>query len=291
MAITEPACAKVNLWLHVVGRRADGYHLLDSLAVFPAVCDWLRIAPDDGLSLTLAGRFGPRLVAEPDNLVIRAAIALAEAAGVAPRARITLEKNLPIASGIGGGSADAAAALRALSRMWRIDLTRAEMLHIATGLGADVPVCLDQSPALMSGVGEILTQAPDVPQGGMVLVNPGVAVPTPAVFKARLGGFSQPATLPADLPNMAILARFLETTRNDLEPPAMSLAPVIRKVLEAIAAQPGCLLERMSGSGATCFGLFTTDAAAREAAADLATPGWWVWGGALAGLPERGTSP
>lgn len=290
MAITEPACAKVNLWLHVVGRRADGYHLLDSLAVFPAACDWLRISPDDGLSLTLAGRFGPRLVAEPDNLVMRAATALAETAGIAPRARITLEKNLPIASGIGGGSADAAAALRALSRMWRLDLPRAEVLRIATALGADVPVCLDQRPALMSGVGEILTPAPVLPQAGMVLVNPGVAVPTPAVFKARSGDFSAPVQPPPSLSDMASLVAFLAGTRNDLQAPAMALTPVIGQVLEAIAARPGCLLARMSGSGATCFGLFATDQAARAAAAELAWPGGWVWGGALAGLPERGTS-
>ncbi len=287
----EPARAKVNLYLHVVGRRADGYHLLDSLAVFPNIGDRLTAEPADDLSLLLKGPFAPGLVAEPDNLVLRAARALAQAAGTAPRARMVLEKNLPIASGIGGGSADAAAALRLLARLWRLSLPDAEMRQIAAGLGADVPVCLAQHTAHMGGIGEVLTTAPLLPECGMVLVNPGVAVSTPAVFRARQAGFSPPATLPPAFAGMAELTTFLSGTRNDLEPPARSLAPAIGVVLDAIAQAPGCLLARMSGSGATCFGLFGSAETASAATAGLRRPGWWVWGGALAGLPHGADSP
>ena len=190
----EFAPAKINLHLHVVGRRQDGYHLLDSLVVFAGVGDWLEVSPAADLSLTLAGPFAAGLAAEPDNLVLRAARGLAELAGIRPSGALRLEKNLPVASGIGGGSADAAAALRLLCRFWAIspDLTR-----LAQSLGADVPVCLLGRPALMSGTGEVLAPAPPVPDAGLVLVNPGIAVATPAVFRARAAGFSQPAGFPA----------------------------------------------------------------------------------------------
>jgi 4-diphosphocytidyl-2-C-methyl-D-erythritol kinase len=291
----EPARAKVNLFLHVVGKRADGYHLLDSLAVFPAVGDELRAAPDADLSLCLSGRFGAALVAEPDNLVLRAARALAAACGVQAGARLVLEKNLPVASGIGGGSADAAAALRLLARLWNISPDAATLADIATRLGADVPVCLAQQPARMQGIGEILTPAPILPDCGMVLINPGVAVSTPSVFRARNAGFSAAPSLPPGWHDAAAMARDLAATVNDLEPPAMALCPEIGTVLAALRAQPECLLARMSGSGATCFALFATADLARQAAGDLAHPGWWVWGGALTstlvGLPDQGAAP
>jgi 4-diphosphocytidyl-2-C-methyl-D-erythritol kinase len=292
-ALSEPARAKVNLYLHVVGRRADSYHLLDSLAVFPERGDVLNALQGDGLSLQLAGPFGDALQAEPDNLVLRAARALAEATGVAADARLVLEKHLPVSSGIGGGSADAAAALRLLQRLWRVSLPQQELLRIAAGLGADVPVCVAQRPARMGGVGEILTDAPVLPDCGVVLINPGVAVATPAVFRARTGGFSEPATLPDGWADAAALAAWLASTRNDLEPPAIALTPVIGEVLAMLRDLPGCLLARMSGSGATCFGLFATPEGATKAAAAVSRPGWWRWGGAMqagAGLPDRGLS-
>jgi 4-diphosphocytidyl-2-C-methyl-D-erythritol kinase len=287
----EPARAKVNLFLHVVGRRTDGYHLLDSLAVFPAVGDWLSAEADDELSLSLSGPFASGLLAEPDNLVLRAARALARVAGVAPRARLMLEKNLPIASGIGGGSADAAATLRLLARLWRVTLPEGALPRIAAGLGADVPVCLAQEPARMGGIGEVLETVPALPRSGLVLVNPGVAVATQAVFRAREAGFGTPAACPAAWPDAAALADFLLGTQNDLEPPAMRLAPVIGTVLDSIRTVPGCLLARMSGSGATCFGLFASADEAALAVPALRRNGWWVWGGALAGLPDRAGSP
>lgn len=278
---TEPAWAKVNLFLHVVGRRADGYHLLDSLAVFPAVGDRLRVRPAPELTLAIEGRFGDVLTAEPDNLVLRAARALAASCGIRSGASIVLEKNLPVASGIGGGSADAAAALRALQPLWRMALDDTRLASIAQSLGADVPVCLASQPARMQGIGEILKPAPMLPDCGMVLVNPGVAVSTPEVFRARAPGFTPEAILPDFWLNAAALAETLRGTRNDLEPPAIALCPVIDDVLAALRAESGCLLARMSGSGATCFALFPTASQAVEAARHLARPGWWSWGGAM----------
>jgi 4-diphosphocytidyl-2-C-methyl-D-erythritol kinase len=270
------APAKVNLYLHVTGRRADGYHLLDSLAVFPAVGDVVTAAAGDAVSLAVAGPFGAVLADDPDNLVLRAARALRRGAGAG--AALRLEKNLPVASGIGGGSADAAAALRVLAEFWGVDVALPE---IAARLGADVPVCLGRRAAVMGGVGEVLGAAPGLPAFGLVLVNPGVAVATPAVFRARTGAFSAPAALPAGWDDAAAMAADLARLRNDLEAPAMAVAPVIGEVLAALRAVPWVLLARMSGSGATCFGICQTAAAAEAAAAALARPGWWCWGGGV----------
>jgi 4-diphosphocytidyl-2-C-methyl-D-erythritol kinase len=275
----EAAPAKVNLFLHVVGRRVDGFHLLDSLAVFPDIVDLLHAAEDDRFSLAIAGPFGGALAAEADNLVLRAGRALAAAAGIEPRGRLTLEKHLPVASGIGGGSADAAAALRLLARLWRIAPPAEDLAAVATGLGADVPVCLAGRAARMGGVGEKLDAPPDLPAFAMVLVNPGVGVSTPAVFRARTGGFSPRASLPAGWPDAAAMAADLAGCTNDLEAPARGLCPQIDAVLAKLGAAKGCLLARMSGSGATCFGLFATAGAAEAASAALQRPGWWVRAG------------
>jgi len=269
------APAKVNLFLHVIGKRADGYHLLDSLAVFPAVGDFCSVEPADALSLKITGPFGASLMAEPGNLVLRAARLLKADGG----AELTLEKNLPVASGIGGGSADAAAALRMLSRHWGLD---APLHDLALRLGADVPVCLASAPARMSGIGDLLLPAPNLPAFGILLCNPGIAVSTAEVFRARAEKtFSLPAELPESWPSAAEMAAALAELHNDLEDPAIGLAPVIGDVLAALRRLPGCLLARMSGSGATCFALFATRAAAAEAAAALNPPGWWRWGGGL----------
>ena len=279
--VAEAAPAKVNLYLHVAGRRAaDGYHLLDSLAVFGPAADALTAAPiAAGLHLALEGPEAKSLAAEPDNLVLRAARALAAAAGMAaPAAALTLDKRLPVASGIGGGSADAAAALRALDRLWGLGLGTARLATIGATIGADVPVCVAARPARMQGIGEVLAPAPPLPRFALVLANPRLAVPTPAVFRARVesgAAFTAPATLPVrGWGDAAALAHDLRALRNDLEAPAIALCPTIAAVLAALRAQPGCLVARMSGSGATCFGLFAaTDAAARAAAALPA--GWW----------------
>ena len=279
MTCTEDAPAKVNLFLHVTGCRADGYHLLDSLAVFPGAADRLAAGPADGLNLAVTGPFGAGLQAEPDNLVLRAARALAAAAGVPARAALVLDKRLPVASGIGGGSADAAAALRLLSRLWRVALPDAALHGIAAQLGADVPVCLAGGAMRMGGIGERLGPGPALPAFGMVLVNPGSAVSTPAVFKARTGPFSAMAALPGGWGDAGAMAAGLSDLSNDLEAPAIRLCPAVAAVLAWLRAQPGCLLARMSGSGATCFGLFR-DGPAAEAVARAAPAGWWAWGGA-----------
>jgi 4-diphosphocytidyl-2-C-methyl-D-erythritol kinase len=279
-SLIEFARAKINLHLHVVGRRVDGYHLLDSLVVFAAVGDRLTVSPAAGLTLSVTGPFAAELQTEADNLVLKAARALAAHAGIDPTGALTLEKKLPIASGIGGGSADAAAALRLLCRFWGLDPAMSGQL--AASVGADVPVCVASAPTLMSGIGEILAPAPALPDMGIVLVNPGVAVSTPAVFRARSGPFSDPAHFPVSgWKNTKILTESLHATSNDLEPPARSLTPSIGDVLDTLAAIPGCLLARMSGSGATCFGLFPDPQAARLAASTIIHDGWWVWGGAL----------
>jgi 4-diphosphocytidyl-2-C-methyl-D-erythritol kinase len=275
-SLAEFAPAKVNLHLHVTGRRDDGYHLLDSLVVFAGAGDRLTVSPANKLSLSIIGPFADPLRHEDDNLVLRAAHALAAHAGIEPTGALILEKNLPVASGIGGGSADAAAALRLLSRFWGLCPCQEDLHRLARTLGADVPVCLDSRPTLLSGTGEILNAAPPIPKMGMVLINPGIAVATPSVFRARSGPFSKPAQFVSDL------TAELRDARNDLEPPARLLAPVIDDVLSALAQLPGCQLARMSGSGATCFGLFNTPAAANAAAEAVNRDGWWVWGGGLA---------
>lgn len=273
MAIDVFAPAKINLTLHVTGRRADGYHLLDSLVAFAGVGDTVTAEAADHLSLQIDGPMAAGLDAGDDNLVLRAARLLAPGGGAALR----LTKRLPVASGIGGGSADAAATLRALARLWSLPLPD----HARTlSLGADVPVCLDCRPARMRGVGEgIEPLVTPLPDAWLVLVNPGVAVSTPAVFAAldRRDNPPMPDRLP-DWPDAGSLAAFLATQRNDMEAAAIRLEPVIAVAKEALAAQTGCLIARMSGSGATCFGLFGKAAEAKHAAEALKQdhPGWWV---------------
>jgi len=281
--------------------------------VFPPVADVVRAAPDAELSLSVDGPFADALIGEDNNLVLRAARALAALrdagrAGSPPSfprkresrnlhavpapvdarprrydeqgAQLRLTKNLPVASGIGGGSADAAAALRGLCRLWAIAPDPMELASLALSLGADVPACLRSQPARMGGIGEQLTPSPVLPDCGIVLVNPGVRVATSDVFRARRGEFTAPALLPSTWPDAATMAADLGRMRNDLEQPAVDLCPAIASALSALQGEPGCLLARMSGSGATCFGLFDNPAAAERAAAGVSRSGWWSWGGA-----------
>lgn len=280
-ALSEHAPAKVNLYLHVVGRRDDGMHLLDSLVAFAAAGDVVHAAPADDLSLELTGPFASALEEERDNLVLRSARALATTLRCSAQAQLTLDKRLPVASGIGGGSADAAATLRALCRLWNRAAEPHALARVALALGADVPVCLASRPLRMGGIGERLEPAPELPDCGVVLVNPRVALPTASVFRARAGAFSTPAHLPERWDDAAAMARDLRRFQNDLEAPARSLCPAIDAVLSTLAAQPGCMLARMSGSGATCFGLFATPEIAAAAAPELMRDAWWVWGGGL----------
>ena len=274
--VTAPA--KINLYLHVTGRRPDGYHELDSLVAFAGVGDRVAVSPADALSLDLTGPFAEALAADPDNLVLRAARLLARAGGIEPRAAIALEKNLPVAAGLGGGSADAAAALRALARLWNLAIAADDVAALALELGADVPVCLAGRAAFVGGIGEDLAPPPRLPPAHIVLVNPGVALSTATVFGELGDVFTGPgrfAEAPADA---ASLARALAALSNDLEAPARRLCPEVDQALAALAAEPGCLLARMSGSGATCFGLFANAGHGAAAAGRIGAvhSGWWV---------------
>ncbi len=250
--------------------------------VFAGAADAVAAAPADALGLALDGPEAGALAAEPDNLVLRAARALATAAGVAPRAALTLTKRLPVASGIGGGSADAAAALRALNALWTLDWPMERLAALALPLGADIPCCLAARPCVLGGIGEVLRPAPRLPPCGILLANPRVALATPAVFRARGGAFGAPAALPAGWADASAMARDLGALGNDLEAPAIALCPPVAEVLAALRALPGCLMARMSGSGATCFALFAAPAAAARAAGALPAT-WWRWGGGLHG--------
>jgi 4-diphosphocytidyl-2-C-methyl-D-erythritol kinase len=281
--ITEHAAAKINLFLHVGAKRADGFHPVQSLAVFTAMGDVLAMEAAPELSLAIDGPFAKGLDGEGDNLVLRAARALGTQG-----ARLVLTKNLPVASGIGGGSADAAAALRGINQLWNLEKDEAALRDLAAGLGSDIPACVLSAACFMEGRGESLRAAQAMPRVPMLLVNPGVAVPTKDVFAALGERSGVEMTLPrGHFPDTADLLRFLETTRNDLEEPARKIQPVIGDVLKAIAALPGALMTRMSGSGATCFGIFADDDCCRRAAESLKArqPGWWV---APTFVPEAG---
>ena len=277
-AQAEVARAKINLFLHVLGRRPEGYHALRMMVVFPRIGDLVTAEPSGGLSLSISGPFGDGLGAGEDNLTLGAAAALAAKVGGAPGAALHLEKNLPIAAGIGGGSADAGAALRLLARMWP-GAERADLHDIAFALGADAPMCLSQTPAIAGGVGERLSPAPAFPGFWVVLVNPMKQLSTAEVF-AGLERRENPvgADAPARFADLAHLTSWLSTQRNDMEAAARKLRPEIGVVLSALAWDRTCLFHRMSGSGATCFGIFATQEAALAAANRLrvAEPGWWV---------------
>lgn len=265
--VTEPARAKLNLALHVRHRRPDGYHELETLFAFVEHGDVVRVTPATVDRFTLTGPFAPGLAAEGDNLVTRAAARFREAFGGGAHA-IELEKHLPVASGIGGGSADAAATLRALATLHGVAPDDPRLFAIADGLGSDVPACLLGCTARGQGRGEQLAPLEGLAGTPVLLVNPGVAVSTAAVFRAWDGVDRGPI----GHGNLLAVAR---AGRNDLEPPARALVPAIDAVLAALAAYPGVLLARMSGSGATCFALFDSDASRDAAAAALPEPGWW----------------
>lgn len=276
------ARAKINLYLHVTGRRPDGYHELDSLVMFADCGDRLTAAPAATLSLSIVGPFAAGLSAGSDNLVLRAAELLREALAAkgyrTAGATLTLEKNLPVASGIGGGSADAAATLRALLTLWRPPEGLIDVMSLGLRLGADLPVCLVAGARFVGGIGERLERTPGLPRSAILLVNPRVPVATAAAFAGRRGPFSMPARWSEPLANARALARRLAATGNDLLAPALEIAPIIGDVMTAIERLPRVLLARLSGSGATCFGLFETLHAAK-AAADILTrerPDWWV---------------
>lgn len=278
------APAKLNLTLRVGPPRSDGRHDLDSLVCFThRLGDRLEVSLGQGLELTLAGPFASGLVGEADNLVLRAARLLAAAADIEAHAHLHLVKNLPLASGIGGGSADAAATLHGLNRLWKLGLPMADLMAMAGQLGADVPACVLGQPAHMTGTGEEMAALAEIAGLGIVLVNPGVACPTGPVYRRfdELG--AGPALTSSQMPDLSSpskLLAYMAATPNDLEAAAVSLVPEIGETLTLLQESPGVRMARMSGSGATCFGLYDDVSAAQVARAfmveRLANPRFWV---------------
>jgi 4-diphosphocytidyl-2-C-methyl-D-erythritol kinase len=285
----EAAPAKINLALHVVGQRPDRYHELETLVVFADLCDELEaeLAPADRLTIT--GPFATGLGSGETNLVTRAIRAFRSRwpGRVAPGLAVTLRKNLPVAAGLGGGSADAAAALRLMAGLAPTPPGLTELMEVAEGLGADVPMCLIGRPSVVTGIGERVAPLTDFPPCHVVLVNPLVPVVTADVFR-RLDNHRNPVLprLPDPLTRPAQLGIWLEGTRNDLEPAAIGLVPAIGELIERMRTLPGCMLARMSGSGATVFGLFGSGALAHQAAHDLRSthPACWVAAAPLLGV-------
>lgn len=295
--ISRLAAAKVNLDLRVISRRADGYHELDSLVVFSSVGDHLTFAPSDLLELRVDGPYAGSLENEAlqSNLVLRAAELLRSYLKQPELgAAITLTKNLPVASGLGGGSADAAASLSGLAELWEQEISGAELAELGLRLGADVPVCLQGAPCYLRGIGEKISLLQQFPRVWLVLVNPRKALSTPRVFAAFDGGFSSARKAEATdaldgFASLDDLLAALNDSRNDLERPAMALMPEIAACLTALGAEAGCQLTRMSGSGATCFGLFASQDEASKAASSIAArrPDWWVAEGDISAARSR----
>lgn len=280
-AASETAPAKINLALHVTGRRADGYHELETLVAFPQIGDELVAEPSRKDRLVLDGPFAEQLRSGETNLVQRAVAAFRERwpEAVGTGLTIRLTKNLPVAAGLGGGSADAAAALRIMEQMSAVPVERKALLNLATTLGADVPMCLVSAPAFASGIGEKLTPLRNFPSMHVVLVNPLKPLATADVFRRLKSRQNEPMPARPDFANHpALLALWLEGTRNDLEPPAIELMPEIGAMIVRLGAAQGCVLARMSGSGATVFGLFGSSAQAHNTAHELRLewPDYWV---------------
>ena len=274
------APAKVNLCLHVTDRRADGYHTLDSLIIFADIGDEITAMPADDIALEITGPQAGILNADTaENLIISAARRFQELVGTQSGVHFHLVKNLPVASGIGGGSSDAASGIRLLEKLWSAHPPATQLADLLVGLGADVPMCHLTKPAFASGIGEELTPLTNFPKAWILLVNPLVEVPTGAIFK-RLSKFADPVPEDQfnDLRSFEDLISFLKQCRNSLEAPAIEVEPVIAEVLEEMSGLPGCALARMSGSGATCFGLFSNQGKAAAAAAALRAnyPAWWI---------------
>ena len=282
-SITVYAPAKVNLSLHVTGRRPDGYHLLESLTCFANVYDRITVNSEDDIALTVTGPEAADVPAGKENLAVQAAQFAASCLNIGTGAHITLDKRIPVSAGLGGGSADAAAVLKACARLWNMSLDRViDNSALANALGADVPVCYLGRAARVTGIGEAVEAVPAWPDVWLVLVNPRISLSTAQVFTTFAGPIiePQPNTLLAEGWGASAndFADRLRQWSNSLTDTAQSLAPVIREVLTALETAQNCLLARMSGSGPTCFGLFATEAEAQAAVAKLLTaePKWWV---------------
>ena len=298
---TELAPAKINLALHVTGRRPDGYHHIETLVVFADFGDMVTTAPgaDGRMGLSVKGQFAPPLaeaVPPADNLVVRAATELARAAGSRklPGAKLVLTKRIPVAAGLGGGSADAAATLCLLNREWGLRLGHDKLAEIGLRLGADVPMCIASRPLIATGIGERLKPAHGIPAMPIVLAHPGGSLSTADVFArlARADRTSLPEA-PARFRSLLDVIFWLRKARNDLEEPAIAASKTAGAAAKALRSDPECLFARMSGSGAAAFGIFTTMDAAERAAARLqeAKPRWWVVPAMTGASPREGSQP
>ena len=301
VVLSDFAPAKINLTLRIRGRRPDGYHELESLVVFADVGDDLQFTPGSSLGLSVEGETAAEAGDIDANLVVKAARALEKLRGTLHPGHFHLTKNLPVAAGLGGGSSDAAAALRLLAKINNLSSTDESVITAARGTGADIPVCLDPRPRIMRGIGDLLSKPLNLPQLHGVLVNPRVAVPTAQVFRAW-GDNSVMRETPAPTddpashlveaaapPTTETLIAAVTQSSNDLEALAIALFPPVGDVLAELRTSSNCLLARMSGSGGTCFGLFETDTAAKAAAGRIqqARPTWWVRSTVLGAAPQR----
>jgi 4-diphosphocytidyl-2-C-methyl-D-erythritol kinase len=274
--IVEASPAKLNLTLHITGKRGDGYHLLESVVAFTEFGDRLEFYPDDIVSLDIQGEFSRLIAPDHNNSILKATRMLQEITGCRQGARITLHKNIPVGAGLGGGSGNAAATIRGLLALWKVTMPKDLQAHAAL-LGSDISVCLRSQPAIVRGVGEQVMPLAMPGKMGVVLLNPRIPLATPEVYRAFSGAFTTPEHV-HPMQSYAELIRVLVRGHNALEAPAVALCPAIVKGLAALRTLPGCDIARMSGSGATCFGLFQKISQAQQAAHTLnqKLPEWWV---------------
>lgn len=293
--LTIFAPAKLNLFLHITKRLSNGYHALDSLVAFADIGDIITIESAPSFSFHVKGPFADSFKEEEcsaflngENLVIKAARSLSQVADHSLNIKITLTKNLPLSSGLGGGSSDAAATIWGLQELWNLPHDADYIIPLMTKLGADVPVCLNCRPTIMQGVGDILLPAPTMPEIPLLLINPMISCATQDIFLHHNGTFKKKTSLPKSFNSVFDLAETLRTLENDLFEPALNLIPKIGNVINALNAQEHCLFSRMSGSGASCFGLFETIEHAENTAEKISAenPDWWVKTGFL-NRPER----
>ena len=289
------APAKINLFLHITGRRKNGYHLLDSLVCFVDIGDTIHIEQQSSFSFHITGCFADKFEEQDiigninsKNLVVKAARRLAQICEKPLNMQITLDKNLPLAAGIGGGSSDAASTIWGLQELWDLKRNEDYLLPLMTNLGADVPACLNCAPVIMRGIGDVITSAPDMPEVPILLANPMIDCPTQNVFIHYDGHYKSDVQFPKHFTDIYDLVEFLKSTENDLYDAAVQSVPEISNVIQSIKIEQGCLLSRMSGSGATCFGLFESEEAAQNAKEHILreNPDWWVKTGWL-NRPER----
>tara|TARA_A100001011_G_scaffold143638_5_gene151796 strand:+ start:23486 stop:24361 length:876 start_codon:yes stop_codon:yes gene_type:complete len=272
------APVKINLSLQIIGRRHDGFHLLESLVVFADKGDELSVSKSDSLTLKIKGPFAGSLSTDKNNLVMRAATLLAEFHKIEPKAHIELNKNIPVSSGLGGGSADAAATLHALTELWKLPISDQELNKIARLIGSDVSVCLNQKSAIIEGIGERVSRLGNLPKFGILLVNSNSTVSTQKVFQKYHGNFSVPGSLNNIPKDRETFHKFLRDLHNDLTQASIYTAPEIKNILSVLTELDNQLLVRLTGSGGTCFALFDGIKNAQEAAEKLKIkfPGWWI---------------